>query len=287
MTMQKNIVNSVNAKPGGKGLCFTKDQLKDLHLIQRLSLVEIGKKYGVSGPSIKYWMNKVGLKNITKINDIDLEPSPTLSYIYGVLHGDGFLYKNPANLHKLIILRATDIPFVRSFESALTIIGIKPMFLTLKPEKEHYKIPYEVRGCSSSFHKHWYGMSRIERLKFGLTYKWDFIRGVYESDGSLRDKINRNELTLTMYKPNFLLLQTIKTVLKKELNLVSSLKQYTTAYGTRMYYLSLYRRSDIKKFLTWTKPCIKYLPRRQVNTELNQNRNVLESVESKLINTKY
>jgi len=45
-----------------KGLKFTKEQLEDLYLKQKLSLIQIGKKFDCEGTNILYWLKKYNIK---------------------------------------------------------------------------------------------------------------------------------------------------------------------------------------------------------------------------------
>ncbi len=45
-----------------KGLKFTKEQLKELYLKQKLSLIQIGKKFNCENTNILYWLKKFNIK---------------------------------------------------------------------------------------------------------------------------------------------------------------------------------------------------------------------------------
>ena len=45
-----------------KGLKFTKEQLENLYLKQKLSITQIGKQFGCEGTNILYWLKKFGIK---------------------------------------------------------------------------------------------------------------------------------------------------------------------------------------------------------------------------------
>jgi hypothetical protein len=45
-----------------KGLKFTKEQLEDLYLRQKLSINKIGEKFGCEGTNILYWLKKFEIK---------------------------------------------------------------------------------------------------------------------------------------------------------------------------------------------------------------------------------
>ena len=83
---------------------INKKSLYKLYLNKRLSTMEIAKKYNCSAWTINHRLNKYGIKlrspteflkwrnpgNSIKPN---INVSPTLSYILGVLVGDGWTYK--------------------------------------------------------------------------------------------------------------------------------------------------------------------------------------------------
>jgi hypothetical protein len=232
---------------------------------------EIGNMFGVTSTSIKYWMNKMGIEHRSVKKDVLFEPCPTLCYLFGVLHGDGFLYHNPANKQNLIMMKVKDYNFAQSFARALTIVGLNPMWI------KNSKPYYEIRAISVNFFKMWKDMTIEERMDFGFTYDRDFIRGFYESDGCMKE--HRGTLELSMDKPNQPLILRIKKVLE-EYGYNPKTYERLNINNTKMYNLSLFRSLEIRRFIAWINPSIKYLPRKYANTEPSQNGDILEGVES-------
>ena len=56
-----------------KGLKFAKSQLEDLYLNKKLSIGEIGQKFGCDGANIFYWLKKFGIeRRATNYNAVDI-----------------------------------------------------------------------------------------------------------------------------------------------------------------------------------------------------------------------
>lgn len=276
--MRKNAVNSEKAKSyGSKGLKFTRDELVDLHWIQGLSLKEIGERHDVTSSAIVYWMRKFGIEHRSRLQDVLFEPSPTLSYVMGVLHGDGFLYFNPANSQHLIILSVVDREFAISFAKALNRLGLRAPIRILPPRQESYQQQYRVGATSKNFHELWNHLSVEERLDLGMAYERDFIRGVYESDGCV--KSHRGSLELAIYKTDITMLERVEGSMSKR---GFSVKIYDKRLdsGKTLRTINLYRSLEVRRFMAWISPCIKYLPRGYANSEPIWNGDIPAGVET-------
>lgn len=264
MSVTKKQARSVNTErsksSARKGLHFTKDELINLHWVKGLSLTEIGRKYGVSGAAIEYWTTKLGIEHRSQLQDVLFEPSPTLSYVFGVLHGDGFLYHHPTSNHHYILMSITDRIFGESFQRALRILGLRAHMIPLKPNKArpNEKPQWRVYASSRKFHELWNGLTSAERLEWGMNYPADFIRGVYESEGSL--KYHRTTLELSIYNTNKEMQSAIYRCLS-EMGLTVKWYERTLKSGKTFVNLALNRSLEIRRFLAWIAPVFKYQPR--------------------------
>jgi hypothetical protein len=277
MTEQKNAVNSAETnRTGQKGLHFTREELIQLHWVQGLSLVDIGKVYGVTGRSIWYWCKKLGVQHRAQLQDVLFEASPALSYVFGVLHGDGFLAYNVANNHHDILLSVTDVEFANSFARGLHHLGLRAGVILLKqrpPAKQQWK----TYATSKRFHELWNGMTKEQRLDLGLSFPGDFVRGLYESEGSI--KWHRTSLELAIYSTNEPMLQRVSQLFHDR-GYHPKWNERPLESGKTLVHLELYQSLEIRKLIAWIQPCIKYLPRTDVNAEPSQDGNDLEGVES-------
>lgn len=186
-----------------------------------------------------------------------LEPSVSLSYLLGVLKGDGYVSKTKDGYYK-IGLSATSKLFVENFAENLREIGLKPYPIHLYTNPTHNSRQYCVITKSVNFFK-WYKNQTfrdIERIISG--YEVDFIRGFYESEGTYCVTSSGQKI-ISLYNTNFSLLKLVRKILKK-VNIDSKIycmKQ--NGYGTK----SLFRltvlggNSAVNNFIVVIKPLIK------------------------------
>jgi len=122
--------------------------------------------------------------------DVNLKPSPELSYVIGVLFGDGTLDDNQKNSDYQIVLAQKDLNFAKVFSEAVSkVIG----------KKESYKIGlwrkryYRVRAYSKILLKF---LKRRELKRFTRiinAYPTEFIKGFVDSEGSVTISTNKAE----------------------------------------------------------------------------------------------
>jgi len=144
---------------------------------------EIAELLGVNHATVSQWMRKFNLQTDVgryARNQPDLEPSKDLFYIIGVVHGDGVIYQNSTNSW-IIQLQCTNKTFADSFRRSLNKLGLHTRFYEFERNSSIY---YQVRGYSKLLCE----FIRDKEPKTLLTeaeYKNSFIRGIYESDGSI------------------------------------------------------------------------------------------------------
>lgn len=279
MTTEQNRVNSGNAKSSArKGLAFTREQLVELHWVHGLSLTAIGRIHGVSASAIKYWMNKFGVTPKARLQEVLFVPTPALSYVLGVLHGDGFLYVHPTTSRHEIVLTVTDKPFAESFNYALHALGLRANTIPVKAGLPNHKPLWKTYSCSKVFHERWNSLGKEERLDWGFRYPRDFVRGVYESEGCL--KRHRQNLELAIYSTNQPMQRRIVLALESQ-GLHPKVFERDLESGKLFTYVQLFRNLEVRKFLAWCMPCIKYAPRRrQANREPSLGSDAQEGVET-------
>ena len=144
--------------------------------------------------------------------DPNLKPTAEISYILGVLLGDGFLYRNKADRRHSISLHAKDKDFVQEFHSCLSkvshrkvsffqrgdglwvsTVSCKPLFLFLKEELENiqsvadkYMPSLLIRGFADSDG----GVYLTKRKYQNRTYKYVIIK-LYNTDVSILELMKR------------------------------------------------------------------------------------------------
>jgi len=250
----------------------TKEELQRLYYDEELSLNEIARLYGVSRTTVIRWMNRHGIKRrnkreATKLfyrkhpevkekisekarKPINLSSSKALAYILGVLLGDGCVYKDSKWRH-VIKLRVTDKAFAESFMRALREIGLNSR-LDIEQRKGYSREVYVVRAFSASFYDFYSSLSLEDIRKLVSGYELDFVRGFYESEGSIgrrvdgrpRIRITNNDLELLRLVKDFM----------EDLGIRCFI--YSHSNG-RAFVLEITGRSRVRKFLDMVKPHIK------------------------------
>lgn len=114
--------------------------------------------------------------------------SPYLSYVLGVLMGDGSLYKtrqrylNRKDKYVHVIhLSVRDKQFAIEFAHALSKIFDKAVKIIKCNEKQDRGIFYKVFVASKDFYK-WFNSTKT--FEWGIKYPNEFIKGFFDSDGS-------------------------------------------------------------------------------------------------------
>jgi len=112
-----------------------------------------------------------------------LFPSKALSYILGVLLGDGcvtvFWNKSIKCFNHRIVLNTIDKEFADAFSKALRKIGLNPRIDYIKRES-HWMV-----SCENKKFATWYKSLKLDDIqKIVKPHTPDFVRGFYDSEGS-------------------------------------------------------------------------------------------------------
>lgn len=187
-----------------------------------------------------------------------LDMSEDLAYVLGVSYGDGHV--SPSRF----VLRVTDLPFAQATYDALECLNFRPslthksvqVLRQSKSKKDGIwptKDQYVVSACSREF------VTWHHKLTFDiLSDKLDspsliiaFLRGFYESDGSVRSD------SLTFYNTNEPLLDLTEHLTK---SIGFSFRRRIAKRlpsGKTLYSLSIHIKASIGQFLYLIRPCIK------------------------------
>jgi len=280
--MSKNAVNSGEAKVSSarKNIIFTKEKAIELYLVRNMPMSDIGKIYGVTGSAINYWIRKYGIQKRSKVQKVLFMPTPTLSYVFGVLHGDGFVLVSPHNNSRYVSLRVIDKAFAESFAVALRCLGLRATVKSYSKTTAGNPV-WQVWCRSKSFATKWNQLTPAERLDMGMLYPYDFLRGLYESEGTV--KWHKTSLEMSIGTTNKPLMERVH----KELIRMGFKSRFVTVPGATDVYNDFYRTDiynnlDIAKFMAFVKPCIKYEPRNihHANPEPSLDSDAQEGVES-------
>mgnify|MGYP001564098700 FL=1 len=274
-------MNSVNAKSSAKrGLSFTASQLKQWHWNEHRSMTDIAKQFGVSVAAIGYWFQKLHVQHRSNLQEVLFEPTPALSYVVGCLLGDGCVRQNDSRCGQWEIrLQVTDMIFAEHFQQAVQLLGINCGFIQLKaPSNPKWNIVYLAYANSMTFGQWWKENGRIGVARIAATFPEHFVRGFYESEGTI--SIHKSRLRLSICNTDSSLIHTIHSVIPESIR--SSLAKYGPyQMGNKARWdISIWNQLDIKRFLAWIMPCIKTDPRGHANAEPSRSRNASEGVEN-------
>lgn len=206
----------------------------------------------------------------------NLQISEDLAYILGVLKGDGCACLIKREVPTILNTGRVDLivsskTFALSFSSALQNIGLHPNFY-LTRRKGWKKQAY----CTSAYSKtlvEWYKALTFSDIECLLTenqvYMCAFVRGFYESDGSVyKPKYERG--ICRFYR--FLLFNTDEALIDLVQRLLQKLgitchkynginKKNIVGKETRFFRLQIHRKQSCLKFIPLIKPCIKEKPK--------------------------
>jgi len=183
--------------------------------------------------------------------------SKELFYILGVIMGDGSvtMIKQRRGYMYVISLGAIDKPFVDEVSDTLEKIGLHP-YKHIEERKLPRKRLYRVRAQSKAFFIWFKTIDYRWILDADMGYIYSFLKGMYESDGSL--DIGKKGIKVRIRNVNATLLLTIKKMLER-------LKYHPTFFtmkkdclkSGRLYYaVNLNRKNEVKNFLKEINPCI-------------------------------
>lgn len=192
----------------------------------------------------------------------DKTPSPTFSYILGVLYGDGWVRscRNNGCFNYRVGLKAKDIEFVESFRRSLITIGLRPSKIRSRRDKNHdnWSTQFEMEAHSKLFYE-WFKSLTLDQA-YGLLQtpemKREFVRGFYESEGCLHWQ-NKENFNLTLVNTNLKLLKMVKRILDDlgfDFYLYNGKK--IRENWSRLYCLRINKRKSIERFLAEINPCI-------------------------------
>lgn len=198
-------------------------ELWDLYVKRGINVFEIADKYNMGVSTIYKWLNEMSApKQHTKNPNLNL--SPELTYILAVLLGDGNVHRSvnaPHSISYYMRLSVKDQPFAESFAEALKEIGLNPN--VYKSRGHNGSSDYiNVKANSVIFYNWYKSLSWGDIIRIGDAYPLDFIRGMYESEGSYyiqKQSIKQKEYYSKYLYPatnkNYKLLQFIATLLKE------------------------------------------------------------------------
>ncbi|MEK6888269.1 MAG: LAGLIDADG family homing endonuclease [Candidatus Aenigmatarchaeota archaeon] len=215
------------------------------------------------------WESEINNKRLENLREKvlikpKLESNENLTYILGVLFGDGCVYKSSRSYR--ICLDVTDQNFSMSFFQALKKIRLNPFIQERLPSNGIGKRKKYIVIANSKVFGEWYKNISLLELEKILTNRENitgFLRGFYESEGQLyRNK--SGSVTLYIHNTNLDLLKLLKKLSQQlgfNFKLYGPYKNSSNLSCNKklLYRLSLNSKYDSHKFLQLIKPSIKNL----------------------------
>jgi len=238
-----------------------KETLEDLYWNKNLSLTDISRMFSVSESTVRRWFKLYNISKRPRSEALrmklclrpNLNPSPHLSYILGVLLGDGSVFKRKSGngcYGHYIALTVKDEVFAREFAESLKAIGLDPL---MSKNSRGY---HQVRATSVEFYK-WFKSLTLQKIKeIALKYPAEFVKGFWESEGTIiKDRRRKTYYSLRMSNTKISYLRLVKTALDR-LGVKSKLYEKRRSNGC--YALEIRGSLEEKiAFLKKIRPCIR------------------------------
>jgi len=154
------------------------------HVERGKSVNRIAEEQGVSWRTIRRHLrlNDIPIQKQRSKQFPDLEPSPELSYILGVIAGDGYV-----DGYNRIKLGTKDLEFAKEFKEALEAIGLRANVIEDDRWNKSLKRPYHGWTCyaNSVVFVRWYnGLTQEQKEGIAKQFPEEYLKGFFESEGS-------------------------------------------------------------------------------------------------------
>jgi len=169
-----------------KKLNWNKEWLWNEYIIKEKSIAQIAREQKVGPTTIRRHL----IKNDVPIRESDLgkkqypnlEPSPALAYVLGILDGDG----NVSGYDRTQ-LGVKDRVFAKAFAEALRAIGLrarvgKDGHWNKSLKRQYYG--WQCQATSVIFVRWHNGLTRGQREEIATKYPWEYLKGFFESEGT-------------------------------------------------------------------------------------------------------
>lgn len=266
----------------GKGRRWALDEINFLREnYGKIPTEEIAERVRKSIAAVWQKAQQLNLRILEK--EFDRSPSPTLAYILGVVYGDGSVGKfrkrkkerkwAGGEFSYKVQLQVVDKEFAESFKAALENIGLNPHLSKVVPKRTNERNRWGVVANSKPFYSWFKNLTYEDVWLFLKTreMKREFIRGFYESEGSLAKAYEEMEGGRGSSKSWNIIIGNTDKRLTKLVNKIAEALGFTfhfheyekkTASAGKYYVLSLGRFKEIKNFLRQINPVI---PRKSIN----------------------
>jgi len=180
-----------------------KETLEKMYWGENKSQRVIAKELGISQQLVSEQMKQLGiprrsLREATEVGirkgRVKLPPPPSniiepnlsisreLAYITGAILGDGYVYHRRSAHQKIVILDVKDEEFAREFYRCLKVIGLNPWISYIKRRGVN---TFGSTAVSTRFYEWFKRLTKDEIRGMALEYPRDFLRGLFDSEGTL------------------------------------------------------------------------------------------------------
>jgi intein-encoded DNA endonuclease-like protein len=246
---------------------YIKKLLFEMYWKQGLSQRLIAEKLGIRQQLISAWMKKLDISTRAKYKlvEVKVTPSPELSYILGVLKGDGYIINDPKQGHYSVVLETVSLEFAESFKYALQKLGFSPHLRLRKSLNSPIskKRLWHVEAHSKLFINWYTRLSNVELSTIARMFPADFVRGFYESEGTYYHGIDNRWKRLRGWvipAKQIQITNKINELVMLVKELLDSLGIPSSIYYVRqldIYRLQISRQKAVDDFLHIVRPCIK------------------------------
>lgn len=196
----------------------------------------------------KHFSSDTEFKRGHGVKIVNLAPSPTLSYVLGVVLGDGCAIWDESKPRYVVKLGNNNEAFVEEFGEALKSLGFKPRiydYIDKRPWKREPIVFHTVVASSKHF-VGWYKSLELGEIEEIVEpYSREFLRGFYQSEGCYRN--NPKHCTLSMSNNNIKLLRIVQRFLGRR-----GFKSAINKGAKKCYYVAIHGGGRAhKEFLTF------------------------------------
>lgn len=192
---------------------LSKNELSHLYTKERLQIGEIAEKHNVHPRTISRLLNRYDIISrkggASRMQDVDFSPSPELSYVIGVVLGDGCVSKYK-NSHQ-IILSVKDKDFVEYFSSCMKKLLGRECKVSLDNRGM-----YIVRYTSQNIYSFIYPKEEVGKfIEIIDIFPAEFIAGFFDSEGTVYRQNGKKSWTISFSNTNTTFLNLVSRCLSK------------------------------------------------------------------------
>lgn len=182
----------------------------------------------LSNGTMFYWFNN-DVKMIGGENSFEAKPSPELSYVLGVMFGDGSACVDVKNQDYSLKLQAKDKDFVEKFsQCGAKVLGKEKSYAVIRSIPKHFSPLYSTQIRSKQLYNFVKEIKNdFEKARpFIEEFPAEFVRGLADSEGTASVSVGKASLYLQIHvavSTNFQLLNYVKDLLSRKFEIESKL----------------------------------------------------------------